>query len=128
MRLPSELLFEQCNNQSEAEYLLDLRRFRRELCSVNTAWRSKQKVFDRGDLKFYDKVFIHDDSVKPSLLAPYTGPRIVLIRLPKYFEVVIKENKVKVSIDRLKPVFMNTTYSSLGRACFGDTTNSIIFN
>lgn len=69
----------------------------------NTAFRP----FISLDLANATHVFIRDDSVKPSLKQPYDGPFEIKARKEKYFDVLRRGKDVKISIDRLKPAFID---------------------
>lgn len=61
-----------------------------------------------ADLKTCEYVWLRVDRVKRPLEAPYSGPYLVIKRLPKIF--IIKNNvgvEQTVSIDRLKPAYLN---------------------
>ena len=51
-------------------------------------------------------VFIRHDGVKSSLQPPYDGPFKVINRDDKYFTIEIRRKQDTVSIDRLKPTYM----------------------
>ncbi|XP_066967990.1 uncharacterized protein [Macrobrachium rosenbergii] len=51
-------------------------------------------------------VFIRNDAVRPTLTRPYKGPFLVLERNKKAFRVAILGKEDLVSIERLKPSFL----------------------
>lgn len=69
----------------------------------NTTFRP----FISSDLANATHVFIRDDSVKPSLKQAYDGPFEIQSKKEKYFVVLRKGKSVKISIDRLKPAFID---------------------
>ncbi|VDN96356.1 unnamed protein product [Rodentolepis nana] len=58
------------------------------------------------DLSTCPFVFVRVDSEKRPLQPPYEGPYKVLKRKPKYFILDRNGNKDSVSIDRLKPAYL----------------------
>ena len=55
-----------------------------------------------------DFVFIKKDSHRPPLIPPYEGPFRVLHRGEKVFELDLGGRKETVSIDRLKPAYIDS--------------------
>ena len=54
-------------------------------------------------------VFIERDSHKPPLTPPYEGPYKVLQHGTKSFQIDVGGRKEAISVDRLKPAFVDTT-------------------
>jgi len=54
-------------------------------------------------------VFIHHDAVKKPLQQQYDGPFQVISRKDKHFTVEVKGKKEVVSIDHLKPAFLDSS-------------------
>ena len=70
--------------------------------------RQHQRQFYVSDaLQTCTHVFIRRDSVRKPLQAPYDGPYEVLNRTPKHFTVEVKGRKEVISLDRLKPAFLD---------------------
>ena len=59
-----------------------------------------------ADLSTCSHVFIRVDGVRTSLQPPYEGPFLVVERRPKHFVVNVKGKNDTVSVDRLKPAFI----------------------
>ena len=55
-----------------------------------------------------DHAYVRIDAVKPPLTKPYSGPFKILRKTEKYFELDLNGRRDKVSIDRLKPAFIET--------------------
>ncbi|KAJ3617240.1 hypothetical protein MTP99_007335 [Tenebrio molitor] len=69
----------------------------------------KNPVYLPRDLQQAKYVFVRVDAVRKPLQPLCDGPYKVLARNPKYFSLQIKNKRSNVSIDRLKPVYLETT-------------------
>ena len=67
---------------------------------------------NRDTLKDATHVFIRHDAVRKPLQPPYDGPYKVLERSTKYFTVDVKGCRDTVSVDRLKPAYLESMHSS----------------
>ena len=56
-------------------------------------------------LKNCSHVFVRNDTIKPPLKSPYSGPFKVIGRTEKYFTIAVNGKQDTVSIDRIKPAF-----------------------
>ena len=56
--------------------------------------------------------FIRHDALKKPLQPPYEGPYEVISRSPKHFTMNVKGSKEIVSLNRLKPAFVDTPISA----------------
>jgi cleavage and polyadenylation specificity factor subunit 1 len=75
------------------------------LCFPAQRTRSSPVHVD-ANLSTATHVWVRHDHSRPPLSAPYDGPFLVLERNPKYFIINKNGARYSVSIDRLKPVFM----------------------
>ncbi|XP_036317707.1 uncharacterized protein LOC118732692 [Rhagoletis pomonella] len=108
LRLPSEFFDVNKPSNNEHNVITEFRRTMNDLRPTDAAWHTTPKVFVHPDIKTCGQVFVRDDSVRPSLTAPYKGPYNVLRRTSKYYVIKINNKEAKVSIDRLKPAFTAT--------------------
>ncbi|XP_017481062.1 PREDICTED: uncharacterized protein LOC108370272 [Rhagoletis zephyria] len=53
-------------------------------------------------------IIVRNDKARPAYDPPYDGPYPVVSRQPKYYTVKINRNNVNISIDRLKPAFIES--------------------
>ncbi|XP_064479684.1 uncharacterized protein LOC135393016 [Ornithodoros turicata] len=58
------------------------------------------------DLPTATHVFLRTDSVRKSLSPPYSGPHPVLARNDKTYRILVNGNEDTVSVDRLKPAYL----------------------
>ena len=72
---------------------------------------SLPKSYVPNDLLTCSKVWMRVDRIRNSLDAPYSGPYDVIKRHSKYFIVDLPQGKTTVSIDRLKPAYVNNLKS-----------------
>ena len=68
---------------------------------------SNQKVHVPPQLSTSTYVFLRNDAVRRPLQAPYTGPHKVLRRTPKHYTIDKDGSRETVSVDRLKPAFLD---------------------
>ena len=69
---------------------------------------NKPPIHVPKDLNSCSHVWLRTDRIRRSLEAPYSGPYKVLERFPKYFVIELPSGKSTVSIDRLKPVILQS--------------------
>ena len=65
------------------------------------------------DLKSCTHVFLHHDAVKKLLQKPYDGPYKVIKQQDKHFTLEVKGSHIIVSIDCLKPAYLDKSPSTL---------------
>lgn len=110
LRLPGELIASEDNNLPQDEFVKKLTTAMRNYQPVCTNHHNTQfKPFISRDLATSTHVFIRDDTVRPSLKQPYDGPFAIKKRFDKYYIIIRNGKEVKISIDRLKPAFLETT-------------------
>lgn len=108
LRLPNELWDNPSVDTQPHEFLIKLREVMQSLKPVPTSDHSKRTIFVHGSLMTCTHVFVRCDAVKKPLQNPYDGPFRVLQRNDKNFTIRMKGRNAVVSIDRLKPAFMET--------------------
>ncbi|XP_052863481.1 uncharacterized protein LOC128270116 [Anopheles cruzii] len=107
LTIPSEFVAEPTNASSDppSEFLSELRKAMKRVRARDTDWHGRQQVFVHEDLENAKRVFVRDDSVRPSLTPPYRGSYAVLRRQAKYYTVDLNGTPTSISIDRLKPAY-----------------------
>ena len=79
-----------------------------KVCRTPTRAQSSHTPFIHQHLNSTKFVFVRHDGVKSSLQPSYDGPFKVIDRNDKYFTIEISGTQDTVSIDRLKPAYMET--------------------
>ena len=91
----------------EAVQIERLRRVAGDLAPCRPTRRTTQTVYVPNELKTCKFVFIREGGNKPSLSPAYRGPYSVLKRNDKSFLVDLLTRSDWVSIDRLKPAYID---------------------
>lgn len=86
-------------------FLQQLQEHIRTLRPVPATRHGNNTTFVHKDLMSSSHVFVRQDAVRRPLQQPYDGPYPVVSRKEKFFVLLIKNKKVTVSIDRLKPAY-----------------------
>lgn len=107
LRLPGEFFEPTINGTVDlAEFTARLRNFAEKLRPVPASRHCKPKVFVYKELETCGHVFLREDASRGALQPAYSGPYKVISRKDKIFKILVKNNEVTVSIDRLKPAFI----------------------
>lgn len=112
LRLPSEFIAssEAFRNEDASSLATQLRRFMADLRPTPASRHGlPRSVFVSKDLETASHVFLRDDSVRPSLKPPYTGPYKVVSRGDKTISITIGSKDVSVSLDRVKPAYVDNS-------------------
>ena len=105
IHLPGEF-FQPSSENFNSNFLTDLKQIVNKFQPQKASNHSSQKPFINKDLFISDYVWIRNDATHPPLTYKYNGPYKVIDRKEKYFKILIKNKEDTVSIDRLKPVYM----------------------
>lgn len=109
LRLPGEF-FETTSSQGPTSaFVEDLQRVMSSLRPTPASQHCRKSVFVHNDLATCSHVFVRRDSVRSSLQFPYDGPFQVLKRRRKFFTIHLNGKQTTVSIDRLKPAYLENT-------------------
>ena len=111
LRLPGEFF----NSSTEAgavpdpfNYVSRLRAAKQQLKVV----LSRQHQNKTSDLSNFSHAFVHRDSVCKPLQQMYNGPYQILSRLDKHFTLDINGKNAVISLDRLKPTYLDLLLST----------------
>ena len=80
----------------------------RKLRATPPLSHGKRAVKMPAGLATAEFVFVRHDAVRPPLQPPYDGPFRIVERHDKYFIVEMNGRQDSVSLDRLKPAFLDT--------------------
>lgn len=108
LSLPGQYFEQNTNSQPTSPFVQQLKTKMSNFQFTPTRHTTKQ-LFTPKHLDDCDFIFIRKDSVKTPLTPSYQGPYRVIDRAEKYFTVQKGHKKDTVSIDRLKPAFMDST-------------------
>nr|VZI42436.1 unnamed protein product [Spirometra erinaceieuropaei] len=105
-RLPGEFVQSSTTNTTvPSTFVQQLKQRMAQLRPTPTRLTSK-RVFVHEDLKSAPFVFVRHDVVRKSLCSLYDGPYKVLQRMDKYYVMQTADKTDTVSIDRLKPAYL----------------------
>ena len=110
LRLPGEFFSTDVENgTSDPDFVVDLRHRIRQLRPVPPVWHGEEsrRSFVPQELSTATHVFVRVDAHRTPLQAPYKGPYRVLERRSKYFKLDLGSREDVVSVDRLKPAFLD---------------------
>ena len=109
LRIPGEFMYETPTTDLPP-FLQELTSSMSNLRPTLTSDHNTRRVNYRApQLDSVPFVFVRVDSVKTPLQSPYTGPHAVLRRGEKTFRVDFNGKPKEISVDRLKPAFMECT-------------------
>ncbi len=112
LRLPGEFVNPSTSTIDPSSYADSLKQTMKNLTPTPTRVNTTLPTFISKDLLSSTHVFVRRDSLRPSLTAPYDGPYPVIKRRTKQFIINRNGNRDTVSIDRLKPAFLENNYES----------------
>lgn len=106
LRIPAEFFIEQRSDITESDFIKDFRHAITQMQPVPIEHKNKSKVFIHPELKHSKFVFIRCDRVKTPLQSSYEGPYLILEKQDKFFKLRVNNNDKNISIDRLKPAYV----------------------
>ena len=115
LRLPGEFFVSSDGNwTADPAFVADLRQKIRQLRPVPPVWHGGQsrRSYVPQELASATHLFVRVDAHKRPLQAPYQGPLKVLEKHEKYFKLDLGSRQDIVSLDRLKPAFMEASDES----------------
>lgn len=116
LRLPGEFLVPELSNQIEDPIDL-VGQLRQHMSDVRPVPASRHlghngtPTFIYKDLPVATHIFLRDDSVRRALSTPYTGPYKVISQNNKTIRIVVKGKEIEVSLDRVKPAYLECPLS-----------------
>ena len=113
LRIPGEFVATSTVlSTDQANYAAKLKVVMQQLKAIPPRQPKYQHVNVSDLLQNCTHVFVRHDAIRKPLQAPYDGPYEVLTRNKKHFTLSIKGRKEVVSLDRLKPAYMDLSTSS----------------
>ena len=109
LRVPGEF-FSRIGDDMLADPTTYVTRLKPAMQRLNTPPVRKQlqrNVYVSRDINGCTHVFVRRDSIRKPLQCPYDGPYKVIERTAKHFTVNIKGRPEVVSLDRLKPAYLD---------------------
>ena len=109
LRLPGEFFDISCADDAAPDplcYVTKLKTTMQQLKAVPPRQRHN-KAFVSKDLMTCTHVFVRRDCVRKPLQRPYDGPYQILKRADKHFTVQVKGKEEVISLDRLKPAYLD---------------------
>ena len=95
------------NSVDPTTYVAKLRSTMQTIRATPTRHSPRNHVYVSDALTSASHVFIRHDAVRKPLQPPYDGPYKVLNRADKYYTVDINGRHDTVSVDRLKPAYLD---------------------
>ena len=111
LRLPGEFFVatQDVNLMDSTSYVTKLKTTMQELQAPQVRPAPQRQVHIGNALTTCTHVFVWRDAVKKPLQTPYDGPYRVLQRKDKYYIVEVKGRAETISMDRLKPAYLDST-------------------
>lgn len=114
LRLPGEFMKPVTHNiVDEADFAARLRKHISRLSPASTSGHGEKTFYVPKDLHTASHVFLRKGPLKKSLESPYSGPHKVIERGSKTFTIDVQGKHTTVTIDRLKPAYMNNNDGSI---------------
>ena len=122
LRLPGEFFTSPSSTPTleRSEYVLQLKSRMSQIRPISPRLPQRHN-FVNPDLSTCTHVFIRHDAVRKPLQPPYNGPYPVVKRTDKYFTVNLNGREDTVSLDRLKPAYLDPSHPATSSAATDDT-------
>lgn len=115
LRLPGEFFHSDKDQQVDpVTYTTQLRNIMQQVQTSPVKVKHCKQSYISSDLTTCTHVFVRHDAVKKPLQQPYDGPFQVLKRSDKHFTLQIKGKESVVSVDRLKPAYLQDLVDDAG--------------
>ncbi|UYV69834.1 hypothetical protein LAZ67_7000922, partial [Cordylochernes scorpioides] len=113
LNLPADLLTNsEFKNPDPSNFATQLKNYMSRIRPQPTRQTKQNNIFSHKDLDTCSHVFVRKDFVKRALSPPYEGPFPVVSRSSKTFTVKINDQKKVISVNRLKPAFIENAPQS----------------
>ena len=95
-----------------SQYITHFKSVMSKLKAVPVRKQTPRDIYIRDDLSSCTHVYVRHDGVQKPLQPLYDGPFKVIKRNSKYFTLNIGNGHDTISLDRLKPAYLDTTFTS----------------
>ncbi|XP_075990296.1 uncharacterized protein LOC142985941 [Anticarsia gemmatalis] len=117
LRVPGEILVPNpcsVNFEDPTDFVVKLRRHMSKIRPIPASRHTTPAAFVFKQLNSSSHVYLREDAVRRALQPPYNGPYLVIERSNdgKSLTLDIKGKKVTVSVDRVKPAFIESQSTS----------------
>ena len=114
LRIPGEYFDDSPTDtaQDPSNYVTNLKSIMQQLKATPPRATSTRQTHVSNDLTDCTHVFVRHDAVRKPLQQPYDGPFKVIKRTDKHFTLQLTNRAEVVSIDRLKPAYIDSSISS----------------
>ncbi|UYV76785.1 hypothetical protein LAZ67_14002014 [Cordylochernes scorpioides] len=113
LNLPADLLTNsEFKSPDPSNFATQLKNYMSRIRPQPTRRTNQNNIFSHKDLDTCSHVFVRKDFVKRALSPPYEGPFPVVSRSSKTFTVRINDQNKVISVNRLKPAFIENTPQS----------------
>ena len=111
LHIPGEFLCltTDISTPDQTNYATKLKTAMQKLKAISPCQPKHQHINVSDLLHTCTHVFVQHDAIRKPLQAPYDGPYKVVTRNKKHFTVNIKGRKEVISVDRLKPAYLDLT-------------------
>ena len=111
LRLPGQYFDDCTDNLSIPNYVSKLKSIMQHLKAIPPRATHNRQTYVHNDLLNCTHVFVRHDAIRKPLQQPYDGPFPVIKRTDKHFTIQINNRDNIISIDRLKPAYMDISNS-----------------
>ena len=124
LRLPGEFFYSRKppGDMGPINYITQLKEYMARLRTQPTRQQPPRCTQGLTELAATTHVFVCRDAVKGPLQPPYDGPYKVLNRTDKYYTLQLPTRQEVISIDRLKPVYLDKLPSNMAHESTASTT------
>ena len=113
LRLPADIFSPNLNESvDQSTFVCKLKDQMNRLSPTPTRISKQTQIFVHKELQDCSHVFVRHDGIRKPLTPPYNGPFRVLARTDKTFTIDNKGTATVISINRLKPAFLEEKIST----------------
>lgn len=118
INLPGQFFTNSTLKLSHSDFMNNLKDKFRSIKPVSGTNHSVNKPFIFKDLQNTTHAFVRTDAIHPTLEPPYQGPFKILQRHSNFYTLQINNKAKNISLDRLKPAFIENFNQHINRVRF----------